>query len=56
MEITPGGAVRAGVFVRFHPSKSDAGLLMYSEALSGSEAGGEQMMYRLKSAAGWRKK
>jgi hypothetical protein len=51
------GAIRAGVFVRFHPSKSEQGLLMYSESLAGSTDPDEsqQMMYRLKTSAGWRR-
>ena len=48
-EMTKAGAPRAGVFVRFHPSKSDAGLLLY--ALDDYNS-----MYALKSAAGWRRK
>ena len=45
------------VFVRFHPSKSEQGLLLYSESLAGSTDPGESrpMMYRLKSSAGWRR-
>jgi hypothetical protein len=51
------GAIRAGVFVRFHPSKSEQGLLMYSESLAGSTDPDEsrKMMFRLKSSAGWRR-
>jgi hypothetical protein len=51
------GAIRAGVFLRFHPSKSEQGLLMYSESLAGStdRALSRPMMYRLKSSAGWRR-
>ena len=51
------GAIRAGVFVRFHPSKSEQGLLLYSESLAGSTDPDKsrQMMFRLKSLAGWRK-
>lgn len=48
-EVTKAGAPRAGVFIRWHPSKSEAGLLMY--ALDDRNA-----MYAMKSAAGWRKK
>lgn len=48
-EITKSGAPRAGVFVRWHPSKSEAGLLMY--ALDDRDT-----MYAMKTAAGWRKK
>jgi len=51
------GAIRAGVFVRFHPSKSEQGLLMYSESLVGSTDPDESrsMMFRLKSSVGWRR-
>jgi hypothetical protein len=57
MKVNESGAIRAGVFVRFHPSKSEAGLLMYSETLSGGNAQeSRSMLYRLKSAAGWRRK
>ena len=52
-EITRAGAVRAGTFVRFHPSKSTAGLLMYSEALDPDHP--KEMMYRLKVSAGWKR-
>jgi hypothetical protein len=57
MEITKAGAVRAGIFVRWHPSKSEAGLLMYSEGLAGSTDRKESqpMMYRLKSSTGWKR-
>jgi hypothetical protein len=37
MDVTESGAIRAGVFVRFHPSKSEAGLLMYTESLAGED-------------------
>lgn len=43
------GAPRAGVFIRFHPSKSEFGLRMYS-------LDNEETLYALKSAAGWRRK
>jgi hypothetical protein len=56
MKVNESGAVRAGVFVRFHPSRSEAGLLMYSEGLAGGDPGeSKATMYRLKSAAGWRR-
>ena len=57
MNVNESGAIRAGVFVRFHPSRSEQALLLYSESLAGSTDPDEsrQMMYRLKSAAGWRK-
>ena len=50
-------AIRGGVFVRFHPSKSEQGLLLYSESLAGLTDPDESrpMMFRLKSAAGSRK-
>ena len=51
------GAIRAGVFVRFHPNKSEHGLILYSECLAGSmhPKVSRQMMFRLKSSAGWRR-
>jgi ATP-dependent DNA ligase len=57
LTVNESGAIRAGVFVRFHPSKSEPGLLMYSESLAGSTDPDESrpMMYRLKSSAGWRR-
>jgi hypothetical protein len=57
LTVNESGAIRAGVFVRFHPSKSEQGLLMYSESLAGStnSADSRQMMFRLKSSAGWKK-
>jgi hypothetical protein len=57
MEVTSAGAVRAGVFVRWHPSKAGAGLLMYSESLAGStdSEASQTMEFRLKSAKGWRR-
>jgi hypothetical protein len=57
MKVNESGAIRAGVFVRFHPSRSEAGLLMYSESLaSGDAEESRSTLYRLKSAAGWRKR
>ena len=58
MEITEKGAVRAGGFVRWHPGKSEQGLLMYSEGLPGSTKPEESrpIMYAVKSTAGWRSK
>ena len=57
MKVNETGAIRAGVFVRFHPSKSEQGLLLYSESLTGSTDPDEsrQMMYRLKTSAGWQR-
>jgi hypothetical protein len=57
MNVNESGAIRAGVFVRFHPSRSEQGLLLYSESLAGSTDLEEsrQMMYRLKNSAGWRR-
>ena len=57
MKVNESGAIRAGVFVRFHPSKSEQGLLMYSESLAGSTDPDESrpMMFRLKNSAGWRR-
>jgi len=56
LTVNESGAIRAGVFVRFHPSKSEQGLLLYCESLAGSTDPNESrpMMYRLKSSAGWR--
>jgi hypothetical protein len=57
MDVNESGAIRGGVFVRFHPSRSEQGLLLYSESLAGSTDPDEsrQMMFRLKSSAGWRR-
>ena len=57
LTVNKSGAIRAGVFVRFHPSRSEQGLLLYSESLAGSTDPDESrpMMYRLKSSAGWKK-
>ena len=57
LTVNESGAIRAGVFVRFHPSKSEQGLLMYSESLAGSThpEASRPILYALKSAAGWRK-
>ncbi len=57
MKVNESGAIRAGVFVRFHPTKSEQGLLLYSESLAGSTNPDQSrlMMYRLKSSAGWRR-
>jgi len=54
MNVNESGAIRAGVFVRFHPSKSEHALLLYSEGLAGSTDPDQSrsMIYRLKSAAG----
>jgi hypothetical protein len=57
MNVNESGAIRAGVFVRFHPSRSEAGLLMYSESLAGGDPEqSRSTLYRLKSAAGWIRK
>lgn len=57
MAVNESGAVQAGVFVRFHPSQSEAGLLMYSESLADGDAEeSRSTLFRLKSAAGWRRK
>jgi DNA ligase-1 len=57
MTVNESGAIRAGVFVRFHPSRSEAGLLMYAEGLAGGDAKESRSThFRLKSAAGWRRK
>jgi hypothetical protein len=57
LTVNESGAIRGGVFVRFHPSKSEQGLLLYSESLAGSTDPDEsrEMMFRLKSSAGWRR-
>ncbi len=57
LTVNESGAIRAGVFVRFHPRTSEQGLLMYRESLAGSTDPDEsrQMMFRLKSSAGWRR-
>jgi hypothetical protein len=57
LNVNANGAIRAGVFVRFHPSKSEQGLLLYSESLAGSTDPDESrpMMNRLKSSAGRRR-
>ena len=57
LTVNESGAIRAGVFVRFHPSRSEAGLLLYSETLAGGNpVGSQRTVYRLKTAAGWRRK
>jgi hypothetical protein len=57
LTVNESGAIRAGVFVRFHPSKSEQGLLLYSESLAGSTDPDKSrpMMFRLKSSAGWKR-
>jgi hypothetical protein len=57
LTVNESGAIRAGVFVRFHPSKSEQGLLLYSESLAGSTGPekSREIMFRLKSSAGWRR-
>jgi hypothetical protein len=57
LTVNDSGAIRAGVFVRFHPSRSEQGLLLYSESLAGSTDPDKSrpMMFRLKSSAGWRR-
>jgi hypothetical protein len=54
LTVNESGAIR--VFVQFHPSESEQGLL-YSESLAGSTDPDEsrQMMFRLKSSAGWKR-
>jgi hypothetical protein len=57
MNVNESGAIRAGVFVRFHPSKSEQGLLLYSESLAGGDPEeSRSTLFRLKGAAGWRRK
>jgi hypothetical protein len=57
LTVNDSGAIRAGVFVRFHPSRSEQGLLLYSESVAGSTDPDESrsMMFRLKSSVGWRR-
>ena len=56
MNVNESGAIRSGVFVRFHPSRSEAALLMYSESLAGGDPHqSRSMLYRLKNAAGRKK-
>ena len=57
LTVNESGAIRAGVVVGFHPSKSEQGLLLYSESLAGSidPVESRPMMYRLKSSAGWKR-
>ena len=57
LTVNESGAIRSGVFVRFHPSRSEQGLLLYSESLAGSTDPDESrpMMFRLKSSAGWKR-
>jgi hypothetical protein len=56
MTVNESGAIRSGVFVRFHPSRSEQGLLLYSESLAGSTDPDESrsMMFRLKRSGGRR--
>jgi DNA ligase-1 len=57
MKVNESGAIRAGVFVRFRPSRSEAGLLMCSESLVGGDPEeSRSALYRLKSSAGWRRR
>jgi ATP-dependent DNA ligase len=57
LTVNESGAIRAGVFVRFHPSRSEVGLLMYSESLAGGDLEeSRSALFRLKSAAGWKRK
>jgi DNA ligase-1 len=57
MNVNESGAIRAGVFVRFHPSKSEAGLLMYSEGLAGGDPEeSRRTVFRVKSSSGWKRK
>jgi hypothetical protein len=56
MKVNESGAIRAGVFVRFHPSRSEAGLLMYAETLAGRDAEeSRSTLYKLKNATGRRR-
>jgi hypothetical protein len=57
LTVNESGAIRAGVFMRFHPIRSEAGLLMYSESLAGGDPQESRTsLYRLKSAEGWKRK
>jgi hypothetical protein len=55
LTVNESGAFRAGVFARFLPSKSEQGLLIYSESLTGSPDSDKSrpMLFQLKSSAGW---
>lgn len=54
-EVTARGVPRAGVFYGFHNGEVD--LLMQAESMaSGSNRSPKEVMYAMKSAAGWRKK
>jgi ATP-dependent DNA ligase len=57
-EMSPGRQVpRAGRFIRWHPSKSEQGLLMYAEAVNGSTNRDAMLetKYKLIAAQGWRR-
>ena len=58
LPVNESGAIQGGVFVRFRPSQSEQGLLLYSESLAGSTelVKSRAMMFRLKSPAGWTRK
>lgn len=53
MELNSDGAVRAGRFNRFHPSKSDVSLIMYTETIAEPDQNPRSVLYAMKSAAGW---
>lgn len=54
-EVTARGVPRAGVFYGFHDDEVD--LLMQAESMAGGDpAGTWQLVYKLKSSAGWRRK
>ena len=54
MTVNESGAIWGEVFVRFRPSQSEQGLLLYSESLAGPTdlVKSLAMMLRLKSSAG----
>ena len=55
LTVNESGAIR--VFVRFHPSRSEVGPIMYSESLAGGDPEeSRRTLYRLKGAVGWRRK
>jgi hypothetical protein len=57
LTVNESGAIRAGVFVRFHPGKSEQGLLLYSESLAGGDPEeSRRTVFRVKSSSGWKRK
>jgi hypothetical protein len=57
MTVDESGVIRAGVFVRFQPSKSEVGLLAYAEARDGGgPEESRRTIFRVKSPSGWKRK